>query len=88
MGVNKSNYRDAKKLISDIDMLEGTLISINRDWKAKKSKIVINIEVCDGANGWPSIYRIPVEQNDRIYECLHELYQSIVDDKYKELNSL
>lgn len=37
-------------------MLEDTLISINRDCKAKKSKIVINIEVCDGANGWPSIY--------------------------------
>lgn len=88
MGVNKSNYRDAKKLISDIDMLEDTLISINRDCKAKKSKIVINIEVCDGVNGWPSIYIIPVEQNDRIYECLHELYQNIVNDKYKKLNSL
>lgn len=88
MGINKSNYRDAKNLISDIDTLEHVLTNINRDQNAKKSKIVINIQVCDGANGWPSTYNIPVEQNYRIYECLHELYQSIVDDKYKELNSL
>lgn len=88
MGINKSNYRDAIKLISDIDALEDTLISIDRDRNAKKSEIVINLNAYTGSNGWPSTYNIPVEQNYRIYECLYELYQSIVNDKYKELNSL
>ena len=88
MGINKSNYRDAIKLISDIDALEDTLISIDRDRNAKKSEIVINLNAYTGANGWPSTYNIPVEQNHRIYECLYELYQSVVNDKYKELNSL
>lgn len=88
MGINKSNYIDAKKLIHDIDMLENTLKSIDRDRNAKKSEIIINLQAHTGANGWPSTYRIPVEQNYRIYECLHELFQNIVYDKYKELNSL
>lgn len=88
MGINKSNYIDAKKLISDIDTLEYVLTSIDRDRNAKKSKIAINIVVSEEKNGWPSTYNIPIEQNYRIYECLHELYQSIVNDKYKELNSL
>lgn len=88
MSVNKFNYREARDLINNIYALEDILNSIDRDSEAKKSNIVINIEVTDGKNGWPSTYKIPVEQNCRIYECLHELYQSIVDDKYKELNSL
>jgi hypothetical protein len=88
MGINKLNYRDAKKLISDIENLEDALLSVKRDSDAQTSKITINIVANDKKNGWPSSYNIPVEQNYRIYECLHELYQSIVDDKYKELNSL
>lgn len=88
MGINKSNYIDAKKLIHDIDMLENTLRSIDRDRNAKKSEITINLQAHTGANGWPSTYRIPIEQNYLIYDCLHELYQSILDNKYKELNSL
>ena len=88
MGINKSNYTDAKKLISEIDTLEYVLTNIHRDRDAKESKIGITIRACDGENGWPSTYNIPAEQNYRIYECLRELFQSIVNDKYKELNSL
>ena len=88
MSVNKFNYREARDLANNIYALEDILGHIERDSEAKKSDIIINIEVTDGVNGWPSKYKIPVEQNYRIYECLHELFQSIVDDKYKELNSL
>ena len=45
-------------------------------------------QVTDERNGWPSTYKIPINQNYRIYGCLRELYQSAVDDKYEELNSL
>ena len=88
MSVNKFNYREARDIVNNIYALEDILNNIDRDAEAKKSNIIINIEVTDGKNGWPSTYRIPIEQNHRIYECLHELYQNIVDDKYEELNSL
>lgn len=88
MSVNKFNYREAKDLINDIYALERTLNSIDSDSKAKESNIVINIQATDGVNGWPSTYKIPINQNYRVYECLRELYQSAVDDKYEELNSL
>lgn len=88
MSVNKFNYREARDIVNNIYALEDILNNIDRDAEAKKSNIIINIEATDGKNGWPSTYRIPIEQNYRIYECLHELYQNIVDDKYKELNGL
>lgn len=88
MSVNKFNYREARDLTNKIYALEDILNSIDRDSESKKSNIVINIQATDGVNGWPSTYNIPVEQNYLIYECLHELYKSILDDKYKELNSL
>lgn len=88
MSVNKFNYREARDLANNIYALEDILNSIDRDSEAKKSNIVINIQVTDGKNGWPSTYKIPINQNYRIYECLRELYQSEVDDKYEELNSL
>lgn len=88
MSVNKFNYREARDIVNNIYALEDILNNIDRDAEAKKSNIIINIEVTDGKNGWPSTYKIPIEQNYRIYECLHELYQNIVDDKYKELNGL
>lgn len=88
MSVNKFNYKEARDLVNDIYALEDILNSIGRDSEAKKSNIIINIEVTDGVNGWPSTYKIPINQNYRIYGCLRELYQSAVDDKYEELNSL
>ena len=88
MSVNKFNYREARDLVNNIYALEDILNSIDRDSEAKKSNIVINIDATDGPNGWPSTDKIPINQNYRIYGCLRELYQSIVDDKYEELNSL
>lgn len=88
MSVNKFNYREARDLVNNIYALEDILNSIDRDSEAKTSKIVINIEVTDGKSGWSSTYKIPINQNYRIYECLRELYQSAVDDQYEELNSL
>lgn len=88
MSVNKFNYREARDLVNNIYALEDILNRIDRDSEAKKSNIVINIQATDGVNGRPSTYKIPINQNYRIYECLRELYQSAVDDKYEELNSL
>lgn len=88
MGINKLNYTDAKKLIYDIDVLEDTLTKIDRDRNAKKSKIVINIQVCEEKNGWPSTYNIPTNKNYHIYNCLKELFQDLANEKYQELNNL
>lgn len=86
--VNKCNYRKARDLINNIFAIEDQLIGLNRDSKAKSSTIEIRINATDEENGWPSTYKIPVDKNYKIYNCLKELYRGLANEKYQELNNL
>ena len=79
--VTKCNYREARDLINNI-------FGLDRDSKAKSSTIEIRINSTDGENGWPSTYKIPVDKNYKVYNCLKELYRGLVNEKYQELNNL
>lgn len=86
--VNKCNYREARDLINNIYAIEDKLIGLDRDSKAKSSTIEIRIDATDGQNGWPSTYKIPVDKNYKIYNCLKELYRGLANEKYLKLNNL
>lgn len=86
--VNKSNYSEARDLINNIYSIEDKLIGLDRDSKAKSSTIEIRINSNDGENGCPSTYKIPVNKNYKIYNCLKELYRGLANEKYQELNNL
>lgn len=86
--VNKCNYREARNLINNIFAIEDQLICLDRDSEAKSSIIEIRINSTDGKNGWPSTYKIPVNKNYKIYNCLKELYRGLANEKYQELNNL
>ena len=86
--VTKCNYREARDLINNIFGIEDQLICLDRDSKAKSSTIEIRINSTDGENGWPSTYKIPVDKNYKIYNCLKELYRGLANEKYQELNNL
>lgn len=86
--VNKCNYREARDLINNIFGIEDQLICLDRDSEAKSSTIEIRISATDGKNGWPSIYKIPINKNYKIYNCLKELYRGLANEKYQKLNNL